>query len=221
MMLPRLLRSVECHCTSLARSFSSTSALPYQRTKGIPPRRTQFSRKPPSTALPPLAARPPRSEHVILPPRPPAVTPNQLHDETGAPRWKSQRAAVASAIPWDPLASPSRWNPPRKLSREAISLLRLLQKSDPTTFTTPILAERFRISGEAVRRILKSRFELPGDEADRREARRKEERKQEREAAGEVVGARSAWAGDSGAQSAEMTRLAALVRGAARDPRRQ
>jgi hypothetical protein len=37
--------------------------------------------------------------------------------------------------------------------------LRQLHRADPTAFSTPILAERFRISPEAVRRILKSRWE--------------------------------------------------------------
>ena len=53
---------------------------------------------------------------------------------------------------------PSGWNPPRKLSREAMDGLRTLHVHDPNTFTTPVLAERFRISPEAVRRILKSKW---------------------------------------------------------------
>jgi Neugrin len=37
--------------------------------------------------------------------------------------------------------------------------LRELHMLDPETFTTPVLAERFRVSPEAVRRILKSKWE--------------------------------------------------------------
>jgi len=37
--------------------------------------------------------------------------------------------------------------------------LRELHKFDPVKFSTPVLAERFRISPEAVRRILKSKWE--------------------------------------------------------------
>jgi len=37
--------------------------------------------------------------------------------------------------------------------------LRELHKFDPAKFSTPLLAQRFRISPEAVRRILKSKWE--------------------------------------------------------------
>ncbi|KAL8279082.1 hypothetical protein RQP46_008540 [Phenoliferia psychrophenolica] len=145
-------------------------------------------------------------------PPPPELHPPSPRDESGRRRWEVQRESLAEALPWDPKTSPSRWAPARKLSREALSLVRLLHKSDPTTFTTPVLAERFRVSAEAVRRILKSRFELPGEEADRREARRKAEKIKEREENGEEVWAKKPWAGDAGAESREMSRLAAQVR---------
>lgn len=54
---------------------------------------------------------------------------------------------------------PQGWNPPRKLSREAMDGLRELHHFDKATFTTPVLAEKFKISPEAVRRILKSKWE--------------------------------------------------------------
>lgn len=54
---------------------------------------------------------------------------------------------------------------------------------DPQKFTTPVLAERFHVSPEAVRRILKSKWE-PSEqkrskwmEKERRERKEKEERK--------------------------------------------
>lgn len=37
--------------------------------------------------------------------------------------------------------------------------LRTLHRHDPDSFTTPVLAEKFKISPEAVRRILKSRWQ--------------------------------------------------------------
>lgn len=54
---------------------------------------------------------------------------------------------------------PEGWNPPRKISREAMDGLRVLHRHDPATFTTPVLAERFKISPEAVRRILRSKWQ--------------------------------------------------------------
>ncbi|KAJ7931322.1 hypothetical protein B0H13DRAFT_863272 [Mycena leptocephala] len=68
--------------------------------------------------------------------------------------WQTHRAALKSAFL-------GGWGPPRKLSREAMDGLRQLHRVDPERFTTPVLAERFRISPEAVRRILKSRWAPP------------------------------------------------------------
>ncbi|KAI0792386.1 hypothetical protein C8Q75DRAFT_692771, partial [Abortiporus biennis] len=56
-------------------------------------------------------------------------------------------------------AFPEGWNPPRKLSRDAMQGLRALHHHDPETFSTAVLAEKFKISPEAVRRILKSKWQ--------------------------------------------------------------
>lgn len=84
---------------------------------------------------------PPR--HLRRPPAKP--TPNE---------WKSHRVALKSTFP-------EGWSPPRKLSREAMDGLRDMHKLNPAKFSTPILADRFKISPEAVRRILKSKWEPP------------------------------------------------------------
>jgi Neugrin len=54
---------------------------------------------------------------------------------------------------------PNGWSPPRKLSREAMDGLRALHGHDPKMFSTPFLASRFKISPEAVRKILRSKWE--------------------------------------------------------------
>lgn len=80
-------------------------------------------------------------------------------------------------------AFPEGWAPPRRLSREAMDGLRAMHAADPEMFATPVLAERFRISPEAVRRILKSRWEPTREQRVRiaeRERRAKEEWIQER-----------------------------------------
>ncbi|CDO70493.1 hypothetical protein BN946_scf184569.g36 [Trametes cinnabarina] len=66
---------------------------------------------------------------------------------------------------------PEGWAPPRKISREAMDSLRELHALDPRTFSTPVLAERFRISKEAVRRILKSKWEPSREQRARLAAR--------------------------------------------------
>lgn len=53
---------------------------------------------------------------------------------------------------------PEGWNPPRKISREAMEGIRHMHALNPELFTTASLAQRFKISPEAVRRILKSKW---------------------------------------------------------------
>lgn len=71
---------------------------------------------------------------------------------------------------------PDGWDPPRKLSREAMEGVRQLHKLDPEKFTTPMLAERFRISPEAIRRILRSKWE-PSPEKKKKLAQKEREDK--------------------------------------------
>lgn len=54
---------------------------------------------------------------------------------------------------------PEGWSPPKKLSRQAMDGIRVMHAQHPEVFTTPVLAEKFRVSPEAVRRILKSKWE--------------------------------------------------------------
>lgn len=67
-------------------------------------------------------------------------------------RWAQHRAAMKEKFP-------NGWAPPRKLSRAAMDGLRALHAHDPDTFTTPVLADKFRISPEAVRRILRGKWQ--------------------------------------------------------------
>jgi len=78
--------------------------------------------------------------------------------------YAAYRASIAKQFP-------AGWNPPRKISREAMDGLRQLHQSDPETFTTPVLAEKFKISPEGVRRILKSRW-TPSSDRSAKMARR-------------------------------------------------
>ncbi|KAG7448777.1 uncharacterized protein BT62DRAFT_965360 [Guyanagaster necrorhizus] len=75
---------------------------------------------------------------------------------------------------------PDGWNPPRKISREAMDGLRELHQFDRAKFNTEVLADKFKISPDAVRRILKGRWE-PSRE------RRIEMRAKERKGTAEFV----------------------------------
>jgi Neugrin len=83
---------------------------------------------------------------------------------------------------------PSGWNPPRKISREAMEGLRTLHVHDPSTYSTPVLADKFKISPEAVRRILRSRWE-PSEERKKELLERERKAKLERK----LEGRRQEW----------------------------
>jgi hypothetical protein len=68
------------------------------------------------------------------------------------PSWAVQKLALAAKF------GSEGWNPRRKLSPDAMLGIRTLHQDDPTTFTTPVLAKQFKISPEAIRRILKSKW---------------------------------------------------------------
>ncbi|KAL1966117.1 hypothetical protein VTN77DRAFT_4865 [Rasamsonia byssochlamydoides] len=70
------------------------------------------------------------------------------------------------------------WNPPKRLSPDALDGIRHLHASAPDKFTTPVLAEEFKVSPEAIRRILKSKWRPSEEEMEdrRRRWRRRHER---------------------------------------------
>ncbi|KAL5363535.1 required for respiratory growth protein 9, mitochondrial [Aspergillus floccosus] len=63
------------------------------------------------------------------------------------------------------------WNPPKKLSPDALEGIRHLNAVAPERFTTPVLAEQFRVSPEAIRRILKSKWRASEEELEDRRKR--------------------------------------------------
>lgn len=67
------------------------------------------------------------------------------------PIWRKHRAAMRETFP-------DGWNPPRKISRMQMNTIRSLYASDSIKNDTPNLAAQFRVSPEAIRRILKSRW---------------------------------------------------------------
>ncbi|PCH35258.1 hypothetical protein WOLCODRAFT_139830 [Wolfiporia cocos MD-104 SS10] len=102
-----------------------------------------------------------------LPKRPASeqpITLDSLLDGEGVPlrheHWKTPTAhEFAEHRRTMKKAFPDGWAPPRKLSRETMDAVRAMHALDPRMFTTPVLAEKFRVSPEAIRRILKSKWE--------------------------------------------------------------
>ncbi|KAJ6086213.1 Neugrin-related protein [Penicillium sp. IBT 16267x] len=78
--------------------------------------------------------------------------------------WKTQKQALDKKFP-------TGWNPPKKLSPDALDGIRSLHASAPDRFTTAVLAEEFKISPESIRRILKSKWRPKAEEIESRRTR--------------------------------------------------
>jgi hypothetical protein len=65
---------------------------------------------------------------------------------------------------------PEGWSPRKKLSPDALIGIRMLHQQFPEEYTTEVLAKKFEVSPEAIRRILKSKWTPdPEEELERQE----------------------------------------------------
>ncbi|KAK1754602.1 hypothetical protein QBC47DRAFT_384409 [Echria macrotheca] len=78
--------------------------------------------------------------------------------------WKIQKAALKEKFP-------EGWKPRKKLSPDALAGIRALHAEFPNEYTTEVLAQKFEVSAEAIRRILKSRWTPNPDEEIKRQER--------------------------------------------------
>ncbi|KAF8842870.1 hypothetical protein BDN67DRAFT_964998 [Paxillus ammoniavirescens] len=102
---------------------------------------------------------------------PPPPRRKQVNTAPTPDEWRLHRQKIKEAFP-------NGWNPTHKLSREAMDGLRSLHTFDNETFSCAVLAEKFKISPEAVRRILRSKWEPSREQRARlaeRERRSREE----------------------------------------------
>jgi hypothetical protein len=72
------------------------------------------------------------------------------------PSWQIQKAALKEKL------NGEAWSPRKKLSPDTMEGIRHLHSTQPERFTTPVLSEHFKVSPEAIRRILKSKWQ-PSD----------------------------------------------------------
>jgi hypothetical protein len=90
---------------------------------------------------------------------------------------KSTRPPTAKKEPWQAQKETLQkkfgsegWNPRKKLSPDTIDGIRALNQQYPDKYPTPVLAEKFKVSPEAIRRILKSKWRPSPEKAvERRE----------------------------------------------------
>lgn len=96
--------------------------------------------------------------------RSPTTTPHTTQKKPKREPWQVQKDALKAKFK-------DGWNPQKKLSPDAVDGIRQLHALKPNDFTTPVLADQFKISPEAVRRILKSRWRPTESEMDDRRRR--------------------------------------------------
>ena len=105
------------------------------------------------------------------PKRPPKAVPTATFDESTAewrqpsstrPAWQAEKEAMKKKL------NGEAWNPRKKLSPDTMEGIKHLHQTQPDKFTTPVLAEHFKISSEAIRRILKSNWRPSDEEYDER-----------------------------------------------------
>ncbi|KAF7550619.1 hypothetical protein G7046_g7960 [Stylonectria norvegica] len=78
--------------------------------------------------------------------------------------WKAQKAALKEKFP-------DGWNPRKRLSPDALAGIRALNAQFPEVYTTQALADKFEVSPENIRRILKSKWTPNSEEEQGREER--------------------------------------------------
>ena len=80
-------------------------------------------------------------------------------------QWQIQKSALSEKF------GPTGWSPRKRLSPDTLEGIQALHAQYPDKFTTPILAEQFKVSPEAIRRILKSKWQPKDEEKERRRQR--------------------------------------------------
>ena len=86
-------------------------------------------------------------------------------DKSDDKSWQAQKAALKEKF------GDHGWAPRKKLSPEDMDKVRDLHAQDPTLYSTANLAEDFKVSPEAIRRILKSKWKPSPEEAEQRKQR--------------------------------------------------
>jgi hypothetical protein len=101
---------------------------------------------------PHIESTPSRPSPSPQPPPPISARPLKRPLPANASEWRIHKEAIKAKHGDGP------WNPLRKLSPDAQIGIRELHASNPDLYTTPVLANHFKVSPEAIRRILKSKW---------------------------------------------------------------
>lgn len=93
-----------------------------------------------------ILTKEPRSQHVPI---------EHLRPEREA--WQIQKGALTEKFP-------EGWTPRKRLSPDALDGIKALHAEYPEEYTTEVLAAKFEVSAEAIRRILRSKWLPTADE---------------------------------------------------------
>ena len=97
---------------------------------------------------------------------PPSVCPFSTRAVDGREvDWKTQKHALKKKF------GDEKWAPRKRLSPDAMEGVRTLHAQDPEAHSTEMLAERFQVSPEAIRRILKGKWKPTEEEQTERQLR--------------------------------------------------
>ncbi|KAJ4320057.1 Required for respiratory growth protein 9 mitochondrial [Fusarium piperis] len=99
---------------------------------------------------------------VERPERPKGPPPGQ--PQSRAAMWKAQKAALKEKFP-------EGWRPRKRLSPDALAGIRALNAQFPDVYTTAALAQKFEVTPEAIRRILRSNWQPSINEEESRQER--------------------------------------------------
>lgn len=77
---------------------------------------------------------------------------DKTSSKTKKERWQIQKSALERKF------GETGWQPRKRLSPDALDGIRALHASDPELYCTEALAENFKVSPEAIRRILKAKW---------------------------------------------------------------
>lgn len=84
--------------------------------------------------------------------RPGSLTPREPYKPHQKEPWQVQKRALGEKF------GEQGWTPRKRLSPDALGGIRDLNAQDPITYSSQTLADQFKISPEAIRRILKSKW---------------------------------------------------------------
>ncbi|KAI8237275.1 Required for respiratory growth protein 9 [Colletotrichum sp. SAR 10_96] len=91
------------------------------------------------------------------------LNPQERERKHQREHWQVQKEALKEKFP-------EGWNPRKRLSPDAIAGIKALHAQSPEEYTTTKLSSMFEVSPEAIRRILRSKWQAsPEEEQDRQE----------------------------------------------------